>query len=75
MNALSDLRGSLDPHLHREEDDMVAIVATTLTARQFSAGKRRRKATYPYYGFDPRVSRQSSPPSVTDDAPSRRPSP
>ncbi|MEO7421252.1 MAG: hemerythrin domain-containing protein [Ornithinibacter sp.] len=35
VNALRDLRGSLDPHLRREEDDMMPIVATTLTARQW----------------------------------------
>ena len=35
VSALSDLRGSLDPHLRREEDDMMPIVATTLTARQW----------------------------------------
>jgi len=35
VSALSDLRASLDPHLRREEDDMMPIVATTLTARQW----------------------------------------
>jgi len=29
VSALRDLRGSLDPHLRREEDDMMPIVATT----------------------------------------------
>lgn len=37
VSALSDLRGSLDPHLRREEDEMMPIVATTLTARQWEA--------------------------------------
>ena len=37
VNALSDLRSSLDPHLRREENDMMPIVATTLTARQWDA--------------------------------------
>lgn len=35
LSALSDLRGSLDPHLRREEDDMMPMVAATLTARQW----------------------------------------
>lgn len=35
VHALSDLRGSLDPHLRREEDEMMPIVATTLTAQQW----------------------------------------
>ena len=35
VGALSDLRGTLDPHLRREEDEMMPIVASTLTARQW----------------------------------------
>lgn len=35
VRALSDLRGTLDPHLRREEDEMMPIVASTLTARQW----------------------------------------
>ena len=37
VSALSDLRVSLDPHLRREENDMMPIVATTLTTRQWDA--------------------------------------
>ena len=33
--ALNDLRGDLDPHLRREEDEMMPIVASTLTAEQW----------------------------------------
>ena len=33
--AINDLRGTLDPHLHREEDEMMPIVASTLTQRQW----------------------------------------
>ena len=33
--ALTDLRGTLDLHLRREEDEMMPIVASTLTARQW----------------------------------------
>jgi hypothetical protein len=35
MQTLRDLRGPLDPHLAREVDDMMPIVAVTLTARQW----------------------------------------
>ena len=35
LHTLSDLRGSLDPHLRREEDEMMPIVASTLTAVQW----------------------------------------
>ena len=37
LDALQDLRGSLDPHLRREEDEMMPIVASTLTAAQWDA--------------------------------------
>ncbi len=37
VSALSDLRGTLDPHLRREEDEMMPIVASTLTAAQWDA--------------------------------------
>jgi hemerythrin-like domain-containing protein len=33
--ALNDLRGALDPHLRREEDEMMPIVASTLTPGQW----------------------------------------
>ena len=33
--ALGELRGPLDPHLRREVDDMMPVVATTLTAKQW----------------------------------------
>jgi iron-sulfur cluster repair protein YtfE (RIC family) len=33
--ALNDLRGTLDPHLRREEEEMMPIVASTLTAEQW----------------------------------------
>ena len=36
-HALGDLRGTLDPHLSREEDEMMPIVASTLTAGQWDA--------------------------------------
>jgi hypothetical protein len=36
-DALGDLRVSLDPHLRREEDEMMPIVAATLTAAQWDA--------------------------------------
>jgi len=36
-DALGDLRGALDPHLRREEDEMMPIVANTLTAGQWDA--------------------------------------
>jgi hypothetical protein len=36
VSALSALRGSLDPHLRREEDDMMPIVAATLTTREWA---------------------------------------
>jgi hypothetical protein len=39
-HALGDLRGTLDPHLRREEDDMMPIVASTLTAAQWDAWER-----------------------------------
>ncbi len=35
--ALNDLRGTLDPHLRREEDDMMPVVASTLTCGQWDA--------------------------------------
>ena len=35
VQELGNLRGPLDPHLRREVDDMMPIVATTLTARQW----------------------------------------
>ncbi len=35
VDALHDLRGSLDPHLRREEEDMMPIVGRTLTAQQW----------------------------------------
>jgi len=37
LGALQDLRSSLDPHLRREENDMMPIVACTLTAAQWDA--------------------------------------
>ena len=37
VSALSDLRGTLDPHLSREENEMMPIVARTLTAGQWDA--------------------------------------
>ena len=37
VSAVSDLRGTLDPHLRREEDEMMPIVASTLTAAQWDA--------------------------------------
>jgi hemerythrin-like domain-containing protein len=40
VGALSDLRGRLDPHLRREENDMMPIVATTLTARQWDGWEK-----------------------------------
>jgi hemerythrin-like domain-containing protein len=36
-DALRDLRVSLDPHLRREEDEMMPIVAATLTKAQWDA--------------------------------------
>jgi hypothetical protein len=36
-DALRDLRVNLDPHLRREEDEMMPIVAATLTAAQWDA--------------------------------------
>jgi hemerythrin-like domain-containing protein len=36
-DALNDLRGTLDPHLRREEDEMMPIVASTLTPGQWDA--------------------------------------
>jgi len=36
-DALNDLRGTLDPHLRREEHEMMPIVASTLTAAQWDA--------------------------------------
>jgi Hemerythrin HHE cation binding domain/Polyketide cyclase / dehydrase and lipid transport len=36
-DTLNDLRRTLDPHLRREEDEMMPIVASTLTARQWDA--------------------------------------
>jgi hypothetical protein len=38
--ALGDLRGVLDPHLRREEDEMMPIVADTLTAAQWDGWER-----------------------------------
>jgi hemerythrin-like domain-containing protein len=38
--ALNDLRGTLDPHLRREENEMMPIVASTLTARQWDGWER-----------------------------------
>lgn len=38
--ALGDLRSTLDPHLRREEDEMMPIVASTLTAGQWDAWER-----------------------------------
>lgn len=35
--ALGELRGTLDPHLRREEDEMMPIVANTLTKAQWDA--------------------------------------
>ena len=35
LQTLSDLRGTLDPHLRREEDEMMPIVSSTLTATQW----------------------------------------
>jgi len=35
VQALGDLRAPLDPHLRREVDEMMPVVATTLTARQW----------------------------------------
>ncbi len=35
LQALRDLRGTLDPHLRREEEEMMPIVASTLTAVQW----------------------------------------
>ena len=49
-SALSELRGSLDPHLRRDEDDMMLIVATTLTTRQWDDWEQE-------YYLSPRVSR------------------
>jgi len=37
VSAVSDLRGTLDPHLRREEDEMMPIVARTLTVAQWDA--------------------------------------
>ena len=36
-DALNDLRGTLDPHLRREQDEMMPIVASTLTPGQWDA--------------------------------------
>ena len=36
-DALNDRRGPLDPHLRREEDEMMPIVASTLTPGQWDA--------------------------------------
>ena len=35
LQALRDLRGTLDPHLRREEEEMMPIVASTLTVAQW----------------------------------------
>jgi hemerythrin-like domain-containing protein len=39
-DALNDLRGTLDPHLRREEDEMMPIVASTVTAAQWDGWER-----------------------------------
>jgi len=36
-DTLNDLRSTLDPHLRREEDEMMPMVASTLTAAQWDA--------------------------------------
>jgi hypothetical protein len=41
LQTLGDLRGPLDPHLRREVDDMMPIVAATLTARQWDDWERK----------------------------------
>ena len=38
--ALNELRGTLDPHLRREEVEMMPIVSSTLTARQWDGWER-----------------------------------
>jgi hypothetical protein len=40
LQTLRDLQGTLDPHLRREEDEMMPIVARTLTAAQWDAWER-----------------------------------
>jgi hemerythrin-like domain-containing protein len=40
VHALADLRDSLDPHLRREEDDMMPIVASTLTGQQWDSWEK-----------------------------------
>jgi hypothetical protein len=37
VHALGELRSILDPHLRREEDEMMPLVASTLTARQWDS--------------------------------------
>jgi len=40
-HALVDLRSSLDPHLRREEEAVMPIVASTLTARQWDSWEKK----------------------------------
>ena len=41
LHALGELRSSLDPHLRREEEAMMPLVASTLTARQWDSWEKK----------------------------------